>query len=65
MNPQINPLDALRILDEATATVEGTRQQHILIQQALTSLHTFVVETLNPPTHEAAPENVETLVPKS
>jgi hypothetical protein len=35
---------ALRVLDQATAKIVGTRQEHLTIQQALRTLETYVNE---------------------
>ena len=41
----MEPTKAIEILEAATANIQATRQQHILIQQALEALKKNLVES--------------------
>ena len=51
----MNPNEALNILDQATAQLSATRQQHHLIQQALATLRSLVQTPPMPAGQEMKP----------
>jgi len=58
---QMTPVDALQILDRVASTHQGTRQDHILLQNALTVIHQALSQAgvLGEPGQTLTPDTLE------